>query len=81
MEGDIRARVESCIDEIRPKIQNDGGDIEIVEIDLVQGILRVRLMGLCSACKFSSITLRGGLERVLRQRVPEIQKVENVLYE
>lgn len=76
VEVNIRQQVEEIVAEIRPTIQSHGGEIEMV--DLVDGILRVRLSGTCDACSFSSMTLAFGLERVLLQRVPEIKGVVNV---
>jgi Fe-S cluster biogenesis protein NfuA len=66
-------RVQEVIDlEIKPMIERDGGSIELVSIDET-GIVKVRLSGACSKCSASSITLHGGIERILRKRFPEIQ--------
>jgi len=58
--------------EIKPMIERDGGSIELVSIDET-GIVKVRLSGACSKCSASSITLHGGIERILRKRFPEIK--------
>jgi len=72
MNADLRHRVQEVIDvAINPKIERDGGSIELVSID-EQGVVRVRLSGACSKCSASSITLHGGIERILRKRFPEI---------
>jgi Fe-S cluster biogenesis protein NfuA len=72
MNADLIHRVQEVIDaEIRPMIERDGGSIELVSID-EQGIVKVRLSGACSKCSASSITLHGGIERILRKRFPEI---------
>ncbi|MFM6956323.1 MAG: NifU family protein [Ignavibacteria bacterium] len=72
MNADLIHRVQEVIDaEIKPMIERDGGSIELVSID-EQGVVRVRLSGACSKCSASSITLHGGIERILRKRFPEI---------
>ena len=73
MNQDLIVRVQEVIDaEIKPMIERDGGSIELVSIDET-GIVKVRLSGACSKCSASSITLQGGIERILRKRFPEIQ--------
>jgi len=73
MNQDLIVRVQEVIDlEIKPMIERDGGNIELVSIDET-GIVKVRLSGACSKCSASSITLHGGIERILRKRFPEIQ--------
>ena len=72
MNAELIVRVQEVIDaEIKPMIERDGGSIELVSID-EQGVVRVRLSGACSKCSASSITLHGGIERILRKRFPEI---------
>jgi Fe-S cluster biogenesis protein NfuA len=71
---DIRARVEQVLDSIRPYIQGDGGDIEL--IDVVDGIVQIRLAGACVGCMHSLMTLQAGVERLLREAVPEVKAVE-----
>lgn len=72
MTSDLYSRVEQVIDqEIKPGIERDGGSINLVSID-EQGRVYVRLHGACSKCSASSITLHGGIERILRKRFPEI---------
>ncbi|MFN4988947.1 MAG: NifU family protein [Ignavibacteria bacterium] len=72
MTSDLYSRVEQVIDqEIKPGIERDGGSIKLVSID-EQGRVYVRLQGACSKCSASSITLHGGIERILRKRFPEI---------
>jgi len=73
MNQDLIVRVQEVIDlEIKPMIERDGGSIELVSIDET-GIVKVRLSGACSKCSASSITLHGGIERILRKRFPEIK--------
>jgi Fe-S cluster biogenesis protein NfuA len=74
--GDMRERVEKVLDTIRPYVQGDGGDIEL--IDVVDGIVQVRLAGACVGCMHSMMTLQAGIERMLKQEIPEIRVVEAV---
>lgn len=70
-------RVDHIISRIRPAVQSDGGDVELVEIT-PQGIARVRLHGACVGCPSSSMTLHMGIERNIREKIPEITGVEQV---
>ena len=76
-DADNLARIEKIIELIRPAIQADGGDVELVEVT-EDGIVKVRLSGACIGCPSSPMTLRMGIERNLRQHVPEITGVEAV---
>lgn len=73
----MREKVEAELAKIRPMLQNDGGDVELVEIT-PQGIVKVRLKGACHGCPMSQITLKNGIERVLLKAIPEIKGVESV---
>lgn len=66
-----------AIDEIRPNLQADGGDIELVEVT-ADGVVKVRLQGACRGCPGAAMTLKHGVERYLKQRVPEVKSVENI---
>ncbi|NJN75027.1 MAG: NifU family protein [Synechococcaceae cyanobacterium RL_1_2] len=68
--------VESTLDELRPYLISDGGNVELVEID--GAIVKLRLQGACGSCPSSTMTLRMGIERRLREMIPEIQEVEQV---
>lgn len=72
----MRERIEKALDEIRPALQADGGDVELVEVK--DGIVKVRLKGACGGCPMSSMTLSMGVERAIKRAVPEIKKVEAV---
>ena len=72
----MRDRVESVINRIRPAVQMDGGDIELV--DVTDGVVKLRLVGSCHGCPSSMMTLRAGIERAIRAEVPEITGVEAV---
>ncbi|MDA8217561.1 MAG: NifU family protein [Chloroflexota bacterium] len=67
--------VKSALDSIRPHLQADGGDIELVEVDEKEGIVKVRLTGACGGCPMSQFTMANGVARVLRQQVPGVRQV------
>jgi len=72
----MRDKVEKAIEKIRPFLQRDGGDIDLV--DVKDGVVKVRLKGACSGCPMSQMTLKQGVERAIKEDVPEIIKVESV---
>ncbi|MGE5574956.1 MAG: NifU family protein [Ignavibacteria bacterium] len=72
----IEKRVQNALDEIRPQIQLDGGDVELVAVE--KQTVKVRLTGHCAGCPMSAMTLKNGVEALIKERVPEIQKVEAV---
>lgn len=76
MTESLQQRIQKALDEIRPQIQADGGDIEFVAID--KQTLKVRLVGHCACCPMSTMTLKQGVETHVKRRVPEITKVEAV---
>jgi Fe-S cluster biogenesis protein NfuA len=76
MADSIQKRVQDALDEIRPQIQMDGGDVELVSVE--NQIVKVRLVGHCAGCPMSEMTLKNGIEAHLKDQVPEIQKVEAV---
>jgi Fe-S cluster biogenesis protein NfuA len=76
-EKTVKERVEAIIDRIRPMIQADGGDVELVGVD-DKGVVQVRLQGACASCPMSSMTLKMGIERNLKELVPEVTEVVNV---
>jgi Fe-S cluster biogenesis protein NfuA len=73
----MREKVEEALELIRPALQNDGGDIELVDVDEVTGIVKVKLVGACGGCPMSQATLKSGVERVLKEVVPGVVAVEN----
>lgn len=77
MSKDLTQKVERAIDEIRPFLVADGGDIELVEITS-ENIARVKLLGACSSCSMSPMTLKAGVEESIRKAVPEITGIEAV---
>ena len=72
-----REKVETALGAIRPVLQRDGGDVQLVEIT-EEGIVKVKLVGACGTCPMSILTLKRGIEATLKQRVPEIVSVESV---
>jgi len=73
----MRKRVQEVIDEIRPMLQADGGDVELVEVS-EDGVVKVRLTGACGGCPMSQITLSRGIESRLKASIPEVSRVESV---
>lgn len=76
MSESVEKRVEAALAEIKPQIQADGGDIDLVAIE--NNIVKVRLRGACVGCPMSALTLKQGVERIIKSKVPEIQSVEAV---
>lgn len=74
----VRERVERALEKIRPYIQSDGGDISLVEVHEDTGVVEVSLHGACGSCPSAMATLKGGVERMVRQEVPEIKEVVTV---
>jgi Fe-S cluster biogenesis protein NfuA len=72
-----KERVENALDNVRPYLVADGGDVELVDIN-EDGIVEVRLTGACVGCPMSQMTLRAGIERALMRDIPEIKRVEAV---
>ncbi len=70
----LRDRVAAVLDGLRPMVQSDGGDIELVEVD-EDGVVRVRLHGACIGCPSATMTLTMGIERTLRDQIPEVTRV------
>ena len=73
----MREKVEQTIEAIRPAIQADGGDIELRNVDEETGIVTVELVGACVSCPASTVTLKAGIERILKDRVPGVTEVLN----
>lgn len=69
----MREKVEAVLNQIRPTLAADGGDVEL--IDATDGIVKVRLTGACGGCPMASMTLKHGVERMLKEQVPEVKEV------
>lgn len=73
----MKEQVEKALDEVRPALQADGGDVELVEVG-DDGIVQVRLTGACGSCPMSTMTLKMGIEKTLKERVPGVKGVVQV---
>ena len=73
---DLYGRVQTALDQVRPALQADGGDVELLGVE--DGVAKVRLQGACHGCPMAAMTLQMGVERVLKSQVPELKGVENV---
>jgi Fe-S cluster biogenesis protein NfuA len=74
---EIKSKVEEVIKSIRPSLRADGGDVELMEVS-GEGIIKVRLIGACSGCMMSQITLKAGIERYIKKQIPEVKEVVSV---
>jgi len=72
----MKDKVEKALNRIRPALQADGGDVELVEVK--DGVVKVRLTGACGGCPMSQMTLKMGIERQLKKDVPEVKEVQAV---
>lgn len=72
----MKEKVQTAIEKIRPMLQADGGDVELVDVE--EGVVKVRLQGACAGCPMSQMTLKNGIEKILRQEIPEVESVESV---
>ena len=72
----MKENVEAILEQIRPALQADGGDVELV--DVKDGVVSLRLTGHCAGCPMSTMTLKMGIERVLREKMPEVKEVVSV---
>jgi len=73
----MREKIEAALDEIRPHLQADGGDVELVNI-LEDNTVEVRLTGMCGGCPMAQMTLKNGIERIVKEKVPEVKEVVSV---
>ncbi len=72
-----KAKVEEALKQVRPTLQRDGGDIELVSVE-DNGVVKVRLKGACGSCPMSTMTLKMGVEKHLKQQIPEVTEVVQV---
>ncbi len=72
----MKAEVAKALEEVRPHLQVDGGDVELVDVE--DGIVKVRLKGACAGCPMSQMTLKWGVESFLKKKVPGVKSVEAV---
>ncbi|HDH81789.1 MAG TPA: NifU family protein [Thermoplasmatales archaeon] len=71
----MKEKVKEVIETIRPALQMDGGDVELVDVDEENGIVKVRLQGACHGCPMAQMTLQMGIENELKSKIPEVKKV------
>lgn len=73
----MKEEVQAALDDVRPHLQMDGGDVELVEVT-DDGVVKVKLKGSCSGCPMSQMTLKWGVENYLKKKIPEVKSVEAV---
>jgi Fe-S cluster biogenesis protein NfuA len=73
----VKEKVQKIIDEIRPALQADGGNIELIDVG-EDGVVKVRLMGACGSCPMSQLTLKRGVEARLKAKIPEVKEVVSI---
>jgi len=73
----MQEKVEKALAKVRPSLQADGGDVELIEVS-DEGVVKVRLTGACGGCPMATMTLKAGIERVLKKEVPEVKRVEAI---
>ncbi len=76
MKETIEDRVQKALQELRPNLQADGGDIELLGVE--KGVVKVKLKGACAGCPMSTMTIQWGVENFIKKKIPEIVKVEAV---
>ena len=69
----MKEKVAAVLAQIRPTLQSDGGDVELVDVN--EGIVRLKLKGACAGCPMATMTLRHGIERILKEQIPELKEV------
>ena len=69
----MKGKIEAVLAQIRPALQSDGGDVELVDVN--EGVVRLKLKGACAGCPMATMTLRHGIEQVLKEKVPEVKEV------
>jgi len=77
MEDNMKERVLEILEKVRPSLQADGGDVELINIT-DDGIVEVRLQGACGSCPMATLTLKAGIERVLKEQIKEVKEVRQV---
>lgn len=73
----LKEKVEEALNMVRPSLQADGGDVQLIDVD-EGGIVKVKLQGACAGCPMSQMTLKMGIEKILKQNVPGVERVESV---
>lgn len=73
----MNEKVQAVLDQVRPMLQRDGGDVELIEVT-ADGIVKVKLQGACGSCPMSTMTLKMGIEKAIKEQIPEIVEVQQV---
>ena len=73
----LKEQVENALEKVRPSLQADGGDVQLIDVD-DDGVVKLTLQGACAGCPMSQMTLKMGIEKILKQNVPEVTSVESV---
>jgi len=73
----MKERVQEVLEKVRPSLQADGGDVELVDVT-EDGVVQVKLVGHCAGCPMSMMTLKNGIERILKAEIPEVKSVQSV---
>ena len=73
----MKKKVEMALTKIKPMLQADGGDVELIDVD-ENGVVKVRLQGACAGCPMSQMTIKNGIEKLLKEKIPEVTSVESV---
>ena len=69
----MKEKVEAILTQVRPTLQSDGGDVELVDVN--EGVVKLKLKGACAGCPMATMTLRHGIERILKEKIPEVKEV------
>ncbi len=72
----MKEKVEKVLDKVRPNLMADGGNVELVDVE--DGVVKVKLKGACEGCPMSQMTLKMGIERILKKEIPEVKEVVSV---
>jgi len=72
-ESHMQEKVQAVLDKVRPSLQADGGDVKLLEVK--DGVVKVKLTGACAGCPMSQMTLKNGIERILKREIPEVKEV------
>ena len=74
----MREAVEAAINKVRPALQADGGGVEVIDVDEESGVVKVKLTGACGGCPMATVTLKNGIEKVVKREVPQVTEVVSV---
>ena len=73
----LKEKVKNALEKVRPSLQADGGDVKFIDVD-DDGVVKVTLQGACAGCPMSQMTLKMGIEKILKQNIPEVSSVESI---